>query len=205
MIQQERSFIKYLLLSLITCGIYSLFFYYDLIRDINTACAGDNEHTPGLLEFILLSIVTCGIYGIYWRYKVACRIYKNSIRYGVLTNDSPSAVLVLCILGPFVGNITTLVAEYIIISNFNNLAAAYNQTVMGGGYNNGYNNGFNNGYNNNNFNNGYNNGNFNNGYDNNGYNNGNFNNGYDNNNFNNSYDNNSTNNNNQFNDDDFNK
>ena len=41
MVQQDRSFVKWLLLSIVTCGIYSFVFMYQWIKDINTICDGD--------------------------------------------------------------------------------------------------------------------------------------------------------------------
>ncbi len=61
-IKADRSLIGWLLLSLVTCGIYSFYFLYCLARDVNTLCQDDGDYTPGLAEFILLSFVTCGFY-----------------------------------------------------------------------------------------------------------------------------------------------
>lgn len=57
-IKADRSLIGWLLLSLVTCGIYSFYFLYCLARDVNTLCQDDGDYTPGLAEFILLSFVT---------------------------------------------------------------------------------------------------------------------------------------------------
>lgn len=43
---QQRKFLTYILLSIITCGIYSIIFWYSLTEDINRACQGDGENTP---------------------------------------------------------------------------------------------------------------------------------------------------------------
>lgn len=52
-IKADRSLIGWLLLSLVTCGIYSFYFLYCLARDVNTLCQDDGDYTPGLAEFIL--------------------------------------------------------------------------------------------------------------------------------------------------------
>ena len=61
----DRSLVAYILLSIITCGIYSYYFLYAMARDANVICSADGKKTGGLLAFILLSIVTCGIYGLW--------------------------------------------------------------------------------------------------------------------------------------------
>jgi hypothetical protein len=67
MINTNRSFVKVLLLSLITCGIYGLIFTGSMIRDINVMLPAGEEPLPSLGKFILLSLLTCGIYGfIFW-------------------------------------------------------------------------------------------------------------------------------------------
>ena len=70
MIEERRSLGMYILLTLVTCGIYSFYFYYKFAQDMNTVCDGDGEHTAGLGYYILFSFLTCGIYAFYWYYKV---------------------------------------------------------------------------------------------------------------------------------------
>ena len=58
-IKTDRGVIGWLLLSIVTCGIYSYYFLYCLARDINVMCQDDGDSTPGIAAFILLSFVTC--------------------------------------------------------------------------------------------------------------------------------------------------
>ena len=55
-----------IVLSLITCGIYGLYWMYCLAEDVNIV-TGRADASGGMV--LLLSIVTCGIYGLYWLYK----------------------------------------------------------------------------------------------------------------------------------------
>lgn len=61
-LKEDRSLVTYILLSLVTCGIYGYYFIYKLAEEVNIACEGDGEQTSGLVAFILLSFITCGIY-----------------------------------------------------------------------------------------------------------------------------------------------
>ena len=63
-----RNVVVCILLSIITCGIYGIYWMYNLNQ---YACyaAPQEWNTDGLLV-ILFSILTCGIYGIYWNYKM---------------------------------------------------------------------------------------------------------------------------------------
>ena len=56
-IKEDRSLLMYIVLTIITCGIYSYYFVYKLAQDMNVMCSGDGEETAGLLKFILLSIL----------------------------------------------------------------------------------------------------------------------------------------------------
>ena len=98
-IKADRSLIGWLLLSLVTCSIYSFYFLYCLARDVNTLCQDDGDYTPGLAEFILLSFVTCGFYAYYWYYKIGNRLQANAPRYGLVFQENGTTVLLWQIFG----------------------------------------------------------------------------------------------------------
>ena len=125
-IKTDRSIAAYILLSIVTCGIYGLWFFYRLVKDVNTMCTGDGESTPGLAAFILLSILTCGFYAFYWYYKVGNRLAANAPRYGLSFQENGTSVLLWCIVGYITCGIGNYVAMYFIIKNTNALATAYN-------------------------------------------------------------------------------
>lgn len=56
-LKEDRSLVTYILLSLVTCGIYGYYFIYKLAEEVNIACEGDGEQTSGLVAFILLSFI----------------------------------------------------------------------------------------------------------------------------------------------------
>lgn len=66
-----------IVLSIITCGIYSLYWLYCIVTDLNMA-SGETEDTSGGLV-VILDIVTCGIYLLYWYYKAGGKV--NKIHY----------------------------------------------------------------------------------------------------------------------------
>ena len=66
---QNRSIALGVILTIITCGIYGIYWQYVVFKAIDDAqCPSRPETSPGIT--VLLSIVTCGIYGIYAFYKV---------------------------------------------------------------------------------------------------------------------------------------
>lgn len=79
-------------LSIITCGIYGIYWFVCLVNDLNTAAGTEQDSTGGVV--FLLSIVTCGIYGMYWAYKAGEKVNRIHARCGEMT-DSSNAVLYL--------------------------------------------------------------------------------------------------------------
>jgi len=65
---KKRSIVTAVLLSLITCGIYSIYWFVCLTNEMNKA-SGKTGDTSGGIAF-LLSLVTCGIYEFFWAYKL---------------------------------------------------------------------------------------------------------------------------------------
>ena len=74
-----RSIATCIILSLVTCGIYALYWFVTLTDDTN-AVSGEPGTSGGTA--LVLSLVTCGIYYFYWCYKVGdkldrARAYNN--------------------------------------------------------------------------------------------------------------------------------
>jgi len=130
--KENRSMIVVILLSIITFGLYGLYFYHAYARDMNIVCAGDGKKTAGLIAFILLSFITCGIYSIVWLYKVGDRINENCIRKGMASPCTGGSLLVWSIVGSIIF-IGPFVALHKMIKGLNVLCAAYNRGRNGNG------------------------------------------------------------------------
>ncbi len=92
-----RSIVTDLLLTVITCGLYGLYWQYKQMETLN-AWLRRKDFSFGL--WLLLSIITCGIFAIYYEYKMAKGINEiqelNSMR---VASDLPIICLVLSIFG----------------------------------------------------------------------------------------------------------
>lgn len=126
-LKTDRGLIGYILLSILTCGIYSYYFIYTVARDVNIACTGDGKSTGGLLKFILLSILTCGIYSWWWEYSLGNRLAENAPRYGMSFTENGTTVLMWLIFGMLLCGIGPYIAMNIIIKNTNSICMAYNR------------------------------------------------------------------------------
>ncbi len=123
---QQRDFLKYVIFSIITCGIYSIYYWYKYTEDINTVCESDNSPSPNYIVVILLTIVTCGIYMYFWYYKQADRLYTIAPKYNTVVAEEGTKVLLLMIVFSFVVGIGPWIAMYILTNNLNKIAIEYN-------------------------------------------------------------------------------
>jgi predicted nucleic acid-binding Zn ribbon protein len=63
-----RSIVTAILLTIVTCGIYGLYWFVVLTNDINKLSGREHDTNGGLA--LLFSLITCGIYTFYWAYKI---------------------------------------------------------------------------------------------------------------------------------------
>ena len=68
----KRNIAVAIILSLVTCGIYSLYWFVKLTDEVNYA-SGNSNDTSGLKAFLFI-LLTCGIYGYYWAYKMGTKV-----------------------------------------------------------------------------------------------------------------------------------
>ncbi len=108
---QRRSIALYIILTLVTCGIFGMVWMVLLANDINTV-SGVND-TNGVLV-LLLSIVTCGIYGLYWAYKCGEKIDRTKQSRGIPASNGGILYLLLYIFGG-------IIAYALIQNEINNL------------------------------------------------------------------------------------
>ena len=94
---QNRNIAMNIVLSLVTCGIYGLYWFITLTDDTNTV-SGETNGTSGITA-LLLTIVTCGIYGWYWAYKQGEKMDRACATRGIAASNSSVLYLLLFIFG----------------------------------------------------------------------------------------------------------
>ena len=127
----DRSFVLYLLLSIVTCGIYGYWFIYTMARDINTMSGDEDDKLGGLVAYILLSIITCGIYDWFWNYKLGNLIHETAPKYNTYISETGSSILMWRIFGILLCGFGSFYAIYLQIKNMNKLSKAYNAKHFG--------------------------------------------------------------------------
>lgn len=66
--EAEINIITGIIFSLITFGIYAMYWQYKQMETLN---AWQEEEEYGFFKYFVLSIITCGIYAIYTEYKMS--------------------------------------------------------------------------------------------------------------------------------------
>ncbi len=93
---KEKNIALCIVFTLITCGIYGIYWFVTLTDDTNTI-SGENG-TSGVMSFVL-TLVTCGIYGLYWAYKCGEKIDIAHQNRGEASSNGGILYLILFIFG----------------------------------------------------------------------------------------------------------
>jgi len=95
---QKRDIVMQIVLCVVTCGIYGIFWFVTITDDTN-AVSGQKS-TEGWMA-VLLSIITCGIYGYFWAYKIGEGITaaKQTRGIGSSSDNLPVLYLILQLFG----------------------------------------------------------------------------------------------------------
>lgn len=93
----KRSIGTSILLSLITCGIYGLYWQSKLMKTLN-AWLGKREFS--FLKWFFLALITCGIYAVYRGYRIGKVINELQSRNGLpVAKDLPIISMLLTLVG----------------------------------------------------------------------------------------------------------
>lgn len=126
---EKFNFTKYLLLSLVTFGIYSIVVLWRFTKTVNILCDGDEKESSNYIIVFLLSLVTMGVYGFYWIYRQAERLQDIAPKYNCTITTSPVSILLwdsfgsLIIVGQFI-------AWHHMFRNINKLIDSYSENCI---------------------------------------------------------------------------
>lgn len=96
---KEKSIGLCVVLSLVTCGIYGIYWLYTIAHDLNDLCESQNQEKgaePGLV--VVLGIVTCGIYSLYYLWKAGKMVSSLTRSNGQHPSDDSIVLMVLSLL-----------------------------------------------------------------------------------------------------------
>lgn len=90
----QRSVAFSIILSLITCGIYAIFWFIVLTNDVGKL-SGDYTFTGG--KHFLLTLITCGIWSLVWAYQIGKHVAEAQRQRGQLVSDNSALYVILTI------------------------------------------------------------------------------------------------------------
>lgn len=127
-LKTSRGLVKYILLSLITLGIYSLVYYSSISTDINViASRYDGKKTMHYcLLFFIVAPITFGIGSLVWYHKLSTRIGNELARRGIGYNFNAGTFWLWNIVGTMLFGIGPFVYLHKLSKAMNLLSADYN-------------------------------------------------------------------------------
>ncbi|RIX51457.1 DUF4234 domain-containing protein [Paenibacillus nanensis] len=93
---KERNIALAIILSLITCGIYGIYWFIVMTNEVGTL-SRDDSFTGG--KHFLLTIVTCGIWSFIWSYQVGKHVAEAQRQRGMIVSDNSVLYLILTFFG----------------------------------------------------------------------------------------------------------
>ena len=93
---KERNIVVCILLCLITCGIYTIYWMVVLNDDANYLA---KKPGPSGGMVFLFSLITCGIYSIYWMYQMGVAVEMIHDQHGEPRGSAPVVYLLLSLFG----------------------------------------------------------------------------------------------------------
>lgn len=94
---KQRNIALCIVFSIITFGIYALYWFVCLTNDANQE-SGQTDATSGGMS-LLLTIVTCNIYGWFWAYKMGEKVDIIKNKNGVPSSNSGILYVLLQVFG----------------------------------------------------------------------------------------------------------
>ena len=124
--KDDRSIVPYLILGVLTFGIYPMWCIHHLAEDVNELCADSEKKSSGVAAYILLSLLTLGLYSFFWWFRIADMLGREAKKQDVDTSLNGGYMLVCMLLGAFMCGIASYVGIHKVFETTNELASKYN-------------------------------------------------------------------------------
>lgn len=105
-------------LGLVTCGLYLLYWQYVTTEELKNA-TGRDDLNPVL--DLVLGFVTCGLWVVYVSYRNAQVVHEQFVRRSIQHDDKSTLIVILYVAAVFNG-LTALIAPMILQDEYNKLS-----------------------------------------------------------------------------------
>jgi hypothetical protein len=120
---EERSPVMVLLLTLITCGLYLIYWYYVFYRDLSSITGRTPTGLPFFLDCII-ALFTFGLWGVYVDYCISQQLQQIRMANGIDLPDSTLLVLVLDAVSIFTAHLLFIFTSAIQQDEWNKMIRA---------------------------------------------------------------------------------
>ncbi len=124
---KKKNIALYIILNIVTLGIFRFFFWYKWTKDVDKICEGDDKESANYFLILILNVFTLGINVPVWNYQMAERLYQKAGDLGVEIKHGGLFVMIWKLI-PFLGS---FIANMLKIVYFNKLVDAYNAQLGG--------------------------------------------------------------------------
>jgi hypothetical protein len=115
----KKEIAKEVILVVITCGFYDIFWQYQQIQFVNLAL-GQEKYS--FVRWLVFTMLTCGLYNFYHEYKMSQDFVALQLKAGLTKSDNlPMLSILLCVFG------LPIVVEAIQQLEINKLVDVYNE------------------------------------------------------------------------------
>ena len=104
---ERKNIVTCIILFIVTCGFYGIYWLYCIISDINTISGDPDSMSP--IVVILLSFVACGIYLLFWVYKAGALLDQKAVESGRASESRAMIYLILTLF--FLGIVTCVLMQ----------------------------------------------------------------------------------------------
>lgn len=118
----DRSPALILLLTLVTCGLYLIYWYYQVYEEMQQL-HGLSPTGNDFFVDLLIVIITCGIWGIYVDFAISEKLNIIQKKYNLPHNDTTTTAILLDLAGFIVG-LTNIITSMIHQDQLNTIRAA---------------------------------------------------------------------------------
>ena len=125
-LKEDYSLFKHIVFGTLTLGIYCLWEFHNLSRDVNDICTLQKQKTTGIVKYVLFSLLTFGLYSYFWWYRVADMVKRATEKHELNCKVNPVMTVLSFALGNACFGICTYFALYHIFEAVNELANDYN-------------------------------------------------------------------------------
>lgn len=130
-ITEETSPVLVLVLSIITCCLYLVYWYYVTYQTVKRL-TGSTPTGNAFVFDLVLAVVTVALWGIYVDYKISQRINELNRRYGLDEDDTTVIVVVLDVAVYVTGYLTGIISSAIHQHQLNRIVLQTAQIGDGG-------------------------------------------------------------------------